>query len=776
MSTASVLAQSDIEGKTSAPPSSALEEIVVTASKREQKLNDVGLAITALSGDTLKTLQINSLADIANAVPGLSYANTSTGTPVYTLRGIGFYEQSLGSYPAVSVYLDQIPLSFPVLTRHIAYDLERLEVLKGPQGTLFGENSTGGAINYIVAKPQDHFAAGAELTYGRFSELDTEMFVTGPLAPTLNARFAGRVETADGWQLSNSRPGDTNGKTRNYMGRLQLAFEPADRMRFLLNVNGSEDRSDTQAPQIISLNVQNPFASPALLASSLSRQTPRAADWTPGDTFGGNHQWQASLRGDIGVADGITATILSSYMNYQQHQAEDDDGLPISDYDTPSDSGNISSFNQELRFANDSSNSLRWVGGANYEKSDVDEYSNLFYPEASSGTTLGVVYGYPISRSFFYSDQKFKSYALFGNVEDDIAGNLTLKGGVRYTNAQDADRSCHGDSSGLPHGTGPFFYDVLLGGAFGKFVPGSCFIINDQSAPIGGVAPGAPGEFKDALREHNVSWTLGADWKVRPGMLIYANAAKGYKAGSFPTAAGSVYVSYLPVKQESVMSYEIGTKLTFLDRRLQFNAAAFYYDYKDKQLRSKDLELPFGILDVLQNIPKSSAKGFEFEIQALPISGLSINTAFTYLDATIDKFSGINAAGVAADFADTNTPFTPKFEVSSNIDYKFPIFNALNAFIGTSVTFRSKTDSVVGGELNPPTASVQGEPLFAIKAYTLVDLRAGIESADGHWRAALWGKNVLNGYYWNNAVSVFDTVSRYTGKPATFGVTVGYRF
>jgi outer membrane receptor for Fe3+-dicitrate len=179
---------------------------------------------------------------------------------------------------------------------------------------------------------------------------------------------------------------------------------------------------------------------------------------------------------------------------------------------------------------------------------------------------------------------------------------------------------------------------------------------------------------------------------------------------------------------------------------------------------------------VLQNIPKSSAKGAEFEIQALPIAGLSINTAFTYLDATIDKFSGINAAGVAADFAGTNTPFTPKFSVSSNIDYKFPLSGALNAFIGTSVTYRSTTDSVVGGDLNPPSASVQREALFAIKAYTLVDVRAGIESEDGHWRASLWGKNVLNEYYWNNAVSVFDTISRFAGKPATFGVTVGYRY
>ena len=758
-------------------------EIVVTANKREQKLNDVGLTVAVLSGQNLRNQQINSLADVANATPSLSFANTATGTPVYTLRGVGFYEQSIGSYPAVSVYIDEVPLPFPVLTAHSTFDLDRLEILKGPQGTLFGQNATGGAINYIAAKPLNHFAAGGSVSYGRFNDIVGDAFVTGPVAPNLNVRLAGRIEHADGWQQSNTRPGDSNGKVEAYMGRLSVAFKPTSGLRFLLNVTGSKDKSDTQAPQTIAYNVQNPIVSPNLLATTLSPQTPRAADWTPGYTFGDARQWQVSLRTELDVTEGVTLTSISSYINYKQAKANDGDGFPISTYDTKLDQGRIKSFTQELRLSNNHADRARWVAGANYEHSNADQKVDLVYPDSSSGTTLGAAFGYPIGQSYFYNYQVFENYAFFGNLEYDIVPKVTLKGGVRYTNSKDSVHACHADASGLPNGTGAFFYNILLGGAFGPYVTGDCFEINDQPQAIGGVAPGAPGEFVDKLDEHNVSWRAGIDWKPSHGILLYANAAKGYKAGSFPTAASSAFLSYLPVTQESVMSYEGGFKASVLNRTLQINGAGFYYDYKNKQLRSKELLLPFGNLDVLQNIPKSTIKGFELEFQAHPIPGFTVNTAFTYIDAKIDQFSGTNAAGVVANFAGTDIPFTPKYQVATSVDYEFAVSDKMKAFAGVSSNFRSDTISIVGGAQNPPTASTSPsslvpphEDLFGIGSYVLVDLRAGVKSADDRWQFTVWGKNVFNEYYWNNVVAVFDTVSRYNGKPATYGATFSFRY
>ncbi|MFM2100423.1 MAG: hypothetical protein RLZZ366_1962, partial [Pseudomonadota bacterium] len=147
-------------------------EIIVTANKREENLNKVGLTITAIGAEALQTRRISSLEDIASVIPGLAYSTSTTNTPIFTLRGVGFQESSLGVYPAVSVYLDQTPLAFPILAAHSAYDLERIEVLKGPQGTLFGQNSTGGAINYIAAKPTKTLEAGGDIGYGRFGSID----------------------------------------------------------------------------------------------------------------------------------------------------------------------------------------------------------------------------------------------------------------------------------------------------------------------------------------------------------------------------------------------------------------------------------------------------------------------------------------------------------------------------------------------------------------------------------------------------------------------------
>lgn len=755
------------------------DDIVVTANKREQRLNDVGLTVAVLSGDSLRDNQINSLADLAQSIPSLSFATTPNNTPVYTLRGVGFYESSIGAYPTVSVYADEVPLPFPVLTSHSAYDLERVEVLKGPQGTLFGQNATGGAINYIAAKPTDTLAAGAFLSYGRFNEVIGEAYVSGPLSDTLKARLTGRIERADGWQISNSRPNDRNGKVENYMGRLQVAFEPSAGARFLLNINGWKDKSQTQAPQFIGILPQNPILDPEFAASPFSVLTPRAADWTPGLPFADNRLWQASLRGDIDLTDSIALTSLTSYVDYKQNQGTEGEGLPIGLLDLRHDDGRIKSFSQELRLANGSSDALRWVLGGNYEHSTSDQSIDIDFSHTSSNATLGLFFGYPILSGLYGTDQKFTNYAFFGNVEYDIADTITLKGGVRYTNAKTDAHSFYVDNSGSSTGAGAFFYDILLGGAFGPYRPGLSFPINDSANAVGNVAPGAPGEFVGSIHENNVSWRVGLDWKPRPGLLLYANVSKGYKAGSFPTVSASSFSQYQPVTQESVLAYEAGFKASLLDRTLQFNGAAFYYDYKDKQMRAKLLALPFGILDVLQNIPESSVKGFELELVMRPSRSLTISTAFTYLDAKIDKFTGINAAGLASNFAGSDVPFTPKYQVGTNIDYDFLISDSLNGFVGASINLRSSSFSVIGGDVNPPTlaaSAIGAAPLFRIDDYTLVDLRAGIHSSDDRWRFSVWGKNVFNTYYWNNTVVAFDAVSRYAGKPATYGASVSFRY
>ncbi len=777
------IAQASPQATTGANSNSdAIEEIVVTANKRSESINSVGMSVVALTGAALQDRQITSLQDLAQTVPSLSFTTSATNTPVFTLRGVGFYETSLAAYPTVSVYLDEVPLSFPALTKHSGFDLERVEVLKGPQGLLFGQNATGGAINYIAAKPTQQFEAGTDLTIGNYNSFSEEAFVSGPISNTLSARLSERVETSSGWQQSNSRPGDTNGGVRNYMGRLLLDFKPSDGVRLQLNVNGWIDDSEPQAPQLVGKNYQLPLVPADLQNAPFSPLTPRAADWVPDLPFAHNRFAQGALRGDIDLTGTITLTSISSYSAYFQRQGTSGTGLPLLDSDIVQDLGSIHSFSQELRVANAVSERFRWVAGTNYERSTVDELTDIRYDNASSNYTYEQLYGYPIYSNEFTADQKMRNYAFFGNGEYDLLSNLAVKAGARYTDAERDANLCNANPLGTQvKNTGAAIYDLVLGGAQGPYLAGDCFGTNLTlpglaPATIGGVPPNRAGRFIDTLDESNISWRVGTDYKPNESTLLYVDVSKGWKAGSFPSLSASNISQYLPVRQESVLAYETGFKIAALNRLLQVNGSIFYYDYTDKQLRSKFVDPVFGVLDQLQNIPKSSVKGAELEVTARPVSGLTLSLSATYLDAVIEKFVGTNASGLTTDFAGAAIPYTPKYQAGANADYGFPLAPNLGGFLGGGVTYRSATNATIGGNVNPTNAFGEVPTLFAIDAYALVDVRAGVNSLDGKWRVTLWGKNVLNKYYWDNVVQTYDTIGRYTGMPATYGINLKYRF
>ncbi|MGE4323847.1 MAG: TonB-dependent receptor, partial [Sphingobium sp.] len=232
-------------------------EIIVTAQKRQQSLSDVPMSITAVSGDNLVQRGVTDVQGLAKLTPGLSVAESGNSVPVYSLRGIGFFDTSVGARPTVSVYVDEVGMPFSIMTQGASFDLERVEVLKGPQGTLFGQNATGGAINYIAAKPKDTLEAGLNGSFGRFNDLDVTAFVTGPITDTLKARVAVRGNISDGWQRSYTRDA-TLGDKKFLQGRVILDWEPTDTVRFSFNANGFLDKSDTQAPQLLQVLPQAP--------------------------------------------------------------------------------------------------------------------------------------------------------------------------------------------------------------------------------------------------------------------------------------------------------------------------------------------------------------------------------------------------------------------------------------------------------------------------------------------------------------------------------------
>lgn len=791
-------------------------EIVVTANKREQNLNKVGLSVSALSGEALANQRISNVEDLAKATPGLAFAPTVNATPVYTLRGVGFFEASLAAYPDVSTYIDQVPLSLPVMSVLTAFDLERVEVLKGPQGTLFGNNATGGAINFVAAKPTREFAAGAEFSYGRFNTIEVSAFISGPITDTLRARLAIKSVNGDEWQKSYTRVDggvsaehlalgtpasltgkqDKLGKLDNIAGRFLLDWDASDTLKFSLNVNGWRNQDDPQAAQYTLATPQNPAGSagfggvvPANLPFFVYPKAPdnaRAADWNEDlRPYSNTRFWQAALRTDWDILDNLTLTSITGYNKMRFLNGTDGDGTALQGLDIGRDRGDIKSFTQELRLSNGAGDGFRYTLGANFERTTVDEQIDLYIMDTSSQAKNG------FNGNQYGSYQKMKNYAVFGNAEYDITDQITLKGGIRYTEAKRTGVLF--GSYEIPDFYAPgafgtnsltnFFnavYAAIYGpGVIAQITPGNSIALDTR--------PNSPGFLKTGnpiadLSESSTSWSVGADFKPTDNLLFYANVSKGYKAGSYPTLAGAIYDAYAPVKQEALLDYEVGFKAQLMDRRLSINGAAFYYDYKNKQLRAKFVDPIFGALDKLVNVPKSKVKGAEIEINARPFDGLSFSASATYLDAKVRKYDGVVGAHAegpllvadTASFNGVKLPFAPKVQYNIRADYDFPVSDSLAAFVGVGVNGQSKTIGV----LARTDIDAFGVPAsaYTIKARTLVNGNIGIRSADDRWRFQIWGKNIFNKFYWTNVLQAYDNLMRYAGRPAEYGASVAVKF
>lgn len=838
----------DADGASS---SSGFSEIVVTATKREEKLQDIGLTVSALGSEALENRRIENVEDLAKAVPGLAFAPSPNSTPVYTMRGVGFFESSIGAYPNVATYIDQAPLPLPVMTSLTAFDLERVEVLKGPQGTLFGNNATGGAINFVAAKPTDAFHAGVKLGYARFNTVDVEGYVSGPVADTLNARLAVKATRGDDWQKSYTRD-DTLGEVNRTAARLLLEWKPTDRLTFNLNVNGWRDKSDTQAPALYNDfgdtatykrdgegnfipggSIQNSFIPslgviagdvdlfgtpraaivdgvPTTIVGSpfttypTAPKNPRAADWTPDKRpYSNNKFFQAALRTDFDITDTIQMTSITDYIKYNHLNGTEADGTAFNSIDLVRDWGRIETFAQEVRFAStDNDSPLRWVIGGNYERTSADEDIDNTYYDASTSHG-GQFQGF--TANTYTSAQDMTNWAIFGNLEFRVNDLINLRGGIRYTEAERkavlGNQSTPGyvETSPVDFGITPFFNGTW--GFLGSTLPGAAgvaalcpgAVANGLTQDSWVYEPIAEGEsftlnpdtcqaetFRGKLKENNTSWSVGIDLTPTDNLLFYANVARGYKAGSYPSVSAATTSQFTPVVQEKVTNYELGFKSTIPDLRMTLNGAVFYNDYRNKQVRSKVVDRIFGFLDALQNVPKSEIKGAEVEMSMSPVDGLNLNFAATYLDTKVKSYIGadpnefagafLSFEAIPLDYKGAKLPFAPKWQISASFDYTVPVTDKWSAMFGAAVSAQTKTIAGLYGADDEVSQFV-----YRVNARTLLDLTAAMISEDG-WKVTVWGKNVTNKYYWTNAILSFDTNVRYVGRPAEYGVTVGFEF
>jgi iron complex outermembrane receptor protein len=814
-------------------------DIIVTAQKREQSINDVGLTIQAASGDALAQRGVASPADLTKIVAGFTYTESIFVTPVYTLRGIGLYDATFGSVPAVAIYTDQVSRNFPIMSDALGLDIERVEVLKGPQGTLFGQSATGGAINYIPAKPTEELKAGFDLSYERFGKLDASGFISGPLTDTLKVRAAARVVQGGAWQYSLSRPNDKNGDTRKLEGRFTADWQASDRLKFEASVTGARDHSDVQAGQYVGsifntysaaslaqananpatanpfgvvndalyaslttpgspnfdgtflgrqntlvtrMNDTNPAnaglaaGSRALLGTPNAEGNARAADWTAG-LLGPSHNryFQGTLRGDYDVTDSITLTSITAYADKKINYATDLDATSARGVNIPI-NGRVRAFNQELRLSGEG-RGFHWLIGGNFDQSKTRQY-NIFDITDYSGNQP--IPGFPpLTLTDLTYTSKLKTFAGFANGEYKIGDHLTISGGARYTrNIQTATHCGRDPLIDTAQGADAIFsifQNAFTGQNLPPIMPDQCFDLGDG---LNGTTFGKAEltPLHQKLSEGNWSYHAGIDYKFDGGTLAYATISQGYKAGIFSAISASSTSQFPPAIQEKVIAYEAGFKAPLFDRRVRFNGAVFYYDYSNKQVRGRVADAVFGLLEKLINVPKSYVWGLEGELSATPVAGLTMSASGTYLKSKVSETFDRTVDGSRVY---NSAGYTGDFK-GSPLPFT-PKFSA-NADIQYEWLWNDQLKPFIGVSMayqGAENTTFHNAILLAddyrVSPYATFDIRVGIGDEAGKWRVTAFGRNIFNKFYTTSITTYFDTRYRMTGRPATYGISLRFR-
>jgi len=743
-------------GHPGARPSSAgqLEEIVVTAQKRRQNINDVGVTITAATANELKAAGVYQIIDIGKIATGVNVGKTYAGFPVFSIRGVNFNAAQFSAQPAVSVYLDEAILPYGAQSEGVLLDVERVEVLKGPQGTLFGQNATGGSINVIANKPTSLLSAGAQLDLNNFGQTMIEGYISGPISGTLRARLSASTTQFGAWQKGYYLSSEKNGAQDKGVARLLLDWTPTDPLKVSLNLNGFLDRGENQASQVGTIHIQNPTGPfPPGLPSYPLPTNGRDADLPPNfHPQAANYHGQAVLRVDYDLTPDIRLTSVTNYLRTRYNAVTElaSTAYPIMQY---YDHATDETFNQELRLTGKADDGrLNYIAGANYQNDGIFEgtpYEKYFgYSQFAAGAELAYMYKI-----------KNRTEGIFANADYKLLDTLTLTGGVRYTKAREQIDGCAtANDLGIPLYRGIVGF---LGGNPALYQPnGPCVAIDDR----GSTPTYNPTSINDSQNENNTSFRVGANFQPAQNQLYYVLVSRGYKAGMFPALPTIFAGQFKGIHQEQLTSYEAGVKADIVAHRLHVNASAFYYDYRDKQFETFIFIPHFGPALGLVNIPSSKVKGIDLELTAKPTDRLSLRAAMTYVDTATGNFPGRDLFGNLTNYAGKEFSYAPPVSATLDAQYAFLSNDDLSVYVGGSVLYEARTFADLGEY-----------SLVRLPSFAVFDARIGLDTVKG-LRASLWVRNLADKYYWTAVVPGGDVESKIAGMPRTFGVTIGYSF
>jgi iron complex outermembrane recepter protein len=725
-----------------------LEEIVVTAQKREENLQNVPVSVTALGAEAIANQRIADFSDITRAAASLTVTQTSSSpNNAIILRGIGTFAFSIGVEPSVSVIIDDMAVVQQAQAFDNLNDIQRIEVLKGPQGTLFGKNASAGVINIVTKDPTRDFSGNVQASAATDGDQRIEGSISTPIGGSAGFRLTGFYHNYDG-TIRDLTNGAKLNDQENYGVRGKLKFDATNDLTLTLTGAYSKSKqkgTGTTIRQI--LGTAAPLVLSAVpLLPSLTGITPGADNYNARlDALGATTNTTASISGKINYNLGFANLIsVTSYQDWKYNFQNDVDGTDInvlSVFTRGAVNGGIAQsgpyhstdFSQELRLVSSGSSALKYVLGGYY---------------ADAKTTRAFSRGPVVALANWYGETTSKTAALFAQLDYTLPTNTTISGGVRYNHEK-------------------------IGVLFNNLLP---------TATANTCATGNPlctGTHSD----NSVTWKVSLSQEVANHVMAYASVARGYKGFAFDvssnfnparingalTSTGPGLVGVGPVQAEHSTSYELGLKSRFFDNRVQFNLTGFYTNYNNFQAQSATLlGNPPVFSSVLNNVGKLRTKGVEIELSAKPTEWLQLDSSAAYTDAVMNSFpiatnySGqlgtdpacivVAASGLCSvqNRSGGRLPNSPKFKFAVGATANFPISDSTKGLFIVNYQHQSAVNF-----------DLLGNPLTVQKAYGVLNSSLGAEV--GRFKFTAFVNNIFNTHY---AASVSDTFNGSTTSQA----------
>lgn len=714
-------------------------DIVVTAQRRSERLQDVPVSVTALSADQIARQRIDKLDNLVSTVPNLQRIPTlGDNVPIFSLRGVSMSDYSLNQEGPVALYYDEVYKGTAALFGLGMYDVERVEVLRGPQGTLYGKNTTGGAVNIISRKPgfttEGYVTAGV----GNYNRHELDAAVQTPLSDSIAVRLAGTFARADGY-LRNRLPGgnDASG-TRQWGLRASLLFKPSDRFDLLLRASTSLQNPYNYG--VIGLGTIGGDFYAAYNSPTYNRGT-LANDETEANGIRRRRARTHSVSATANwkVVPAVTLVSITSWDKGWLFSPEDSDGSPRMVFEADYD-GRSEQFAQDLRLVTSFEGPFNMTLGAYYNRSSVFNSTDNRILLDIDANGDGRLDGQDCLVDFFTAcryrnafDQTKTSKAAYVDARLALTSRLTLRGGLRYTHDRGKLRN---------------FLSQILG---------------SDGTVIANVIPGDPDNlFATTARDFstsNVSGKIGLDYKTAGGQLLYLSYSTGYRGDSFNAQATFSPDELSLARPEKIRAFEAGVKTQFLDRRLTLNLSAFLYFYRDMQFIDSN---PDTAVSRLSNLDKVRIHGGEVEIIARPTDRLTLSggAGLLYSRVTDGSLSGVDLAG--------NQLFNaPHLTMNATADWTLAQGDWGNLAAQASANYVAHQ-----------YYDIFNSDAFSQGAYAIANGRFTFTAPASRWSIAAWVKNITNRfvYTYRAPTNIFGFQYNLRNEPRTFGASINYTF